>query len=257
MKILPTLLVFVTVQSAFAWGPTGHKIVAQIADDQLTARTKQKVSELLQGQTMAEVSNWADSVKNTPAWVKSKPWHYVDIPDGHTYEDITHDPEGDAITAITQMVNILKSSSSTTSEKATALKFIIHFVGDIHQPLHIGRPSDRGGNSIKVRYEGRLMNLHSLWDSSMISNQQLDYVQYAHYLQTQHFMKTSYDLPGISFSQIINEAMVARETIYQFGFHPDETVVLDATYLKANQATMNSGLLMGGKRLSGLLNSIF
>jgi hypothetical protein len=245
-------------QNVFAWGPQGHMIVAQIAEDQLSASAKKSVATLLPGLSLSQVANWADTIKSNPVWAKTKPWHYVDIPDGETYESITHAPEGDVITAITQMVNVLKTPSSTLEEKQNALKFIVHFVGDIHQPLHVGRPSDHGGNSIKIQFEGwNNSNLHQLWDSLMITKQNMDYLQYAHYLETQSYFDPSYEIPEIPFRQIITEDMGARTQIYDFAQNGDSPVVLGEAYMNQNLKTMNGRLLLGGKRLAQLLNSIF
>jgi hypothetical protein len=141
-------------------------------------------------------------------------------------------------------------------DKKNALKFIVHFAGDIHQPLHVGRPSDRGGNSIKLSYEGYNSNLHQLWDSLMITKQNMDYVQYTHYLETHGLFEPSYDIPEYPFRQIVTEDMAARSQIYTF--KSDATpVIIDNSYMTKNIEMMNSRLLLGGKRLAGLLNALF
>ncbi len=243
------------LQNVWAWGPEGHMVVAQIAENQLTETAKKNVAKLLPGQTLASVANWADSIKGQSEWAHTKPWHYADVPDGENYDSITHSPEGDVITAITQMINVLKDQRASETDKQNALKFIVHFVGDIHQPLHVGRPDDHGGNSIKVTFEGLNTNLHQLWDSGMITKQQMDYVQYTHYLETHGFMAPSTEIPEIPFRQIVTEDMAARKQMYDF--KGSNNVVLDASYMNANLDTMNSRLLLGGKRLAGILNSVF
>ena len=246
------------LQNVWAWGPEGHMIVAQIGENHLTETAKKQINKLLPGLGLAGVANWADTIKGNAAWVQTKPWHYVDIPDGETYDSITPSPEGDLITAITQMVNVLKTPSSSLIDKQNAVKFIVHFVGDLHQPLHVGRPSDHGGNSIKVQFEGwNNSNLHQLWDSLMITKQNMDYIQYANYLETQSSFGASYEIPEIPFRQIITEDMGARAQIYNFAGSEATPVVLGETYMKQNLSTMNSRLLLGGKRLASLLNSIF
>jgi hypothetical protein len=127
-------------------------------------------------------------------------------------------------------------------------------VGDLHQPLHVGRPDDKGGNMIKVSFEGRKTNLHALWDSGMLTKQGMDYKQYAKYLDRAAF--ASYDIPEFSFSRSIQESMSARKEIYNFNMKVSP-VVLDAVYMKRNLELMNTQLLAGGKRLADLLNTIF
>ena len=251
------LLAFLTT-NVFAWGPEGHMIVAEIAEKRLTPKAKAAVADLLRGQTFADVSNWADSIKGQAEWVQSKPWHFVDIPDGQTYETTEHTADGDTITAITAMVKDLQSPSTDYTTKQNALKFIIHLVGDIHQPLHVGRPSDRGGNSTKVIFEGRSTNLHAFWDSGIISKENMDYQTYARRLGEQSFMGNTYDLPAFSFSQIVTESMAARPAVYKFkSLGSAEPIVLDQSYITRNLALMNSRLLTGGKRLAELLNTIY
>lgn len=243
-------------QSGWCWGTQGHMIVAQIAEDNLTPNAKRAVTKLLPGLSLAEVANWADSIKGDPEWAHTKPWHFADIPDDEDYGTAPQSQEGDVVVAITDMVRTLKDSGADLIDKQSALKFIIHFMGDIHQPLHVGRPDDHGGNSIRVTFEGRQTNLHSLWDSGMIMKNPKDYKQYARDLQTQSLLG-GYDIPEVAFSTIIKEDMSLRRNIYDFKPVTEGPVILDANYYRANLALMNSRLLSGGKRLADMLNQIF
>lgn len=240
-----------------AWGPEGHRIVGQIAEDNLSAKAQNAIKRILAGKSLADVSNWADSVKNAPEWKHTKPWHFVDIPDGEVYESVPRDPEGDIIIAITQTVKFLKSPSTSAMDKQYALMFLVHFLGDIHQPLHVGRPDDHGGNSIKVVFDGKSTNLHALWDSGMIARQGMDYQEYAEYLQEEYSFAATYDIPEIKFSQVISEDMSLRNEIYLFHSFNFGPIILDESYMKRNLDTLNSRLLTGGKRLAFLLNKVF
>ncbi|MFZ4712688.1 MAG: S1/P1 nuclease [Bacteriovoracaceae bacterium] len=255
--VLLCLSLFTT--ELYAWGAIGHRIVGKIAEDNLSPKAKESIAALLPGQSLADVSTWADMIRSDPAWAKAKPWHFLDIADGVTYDTTTPVPEGDVISAITSMVNTLKDVNSSLLDKQNALKFIIHFVGDIHQPLHAGRPGDRGGNSVKVNFIGRSMNLHSVWDSGMIDYQKLGFAEYAAKLEAQsEGRNANYNLAEISFSQILKEDMEVRKDIYNFQI-PSGTkpVTLTEAYMKANIATHDRGLLLGGKRLAFLLNSLY
>ncbi len=257
MKHFFAIFMVLFIQKAWAWGPMGHMVVAQIAENNLSVNAKKSIDKILLGHSLADVSNWADSIKSKPEWAHSKPWHFVDIPDGGDYSTVEHSHDGDVVAAITEMVRILKDQRSTTLEKENALKFIVHFVGDIHQPLHVGRPDDRGGNSIQVTFEGRKSNLHALWDSLMITKSPMDYIQYAAYLESHSFQVTPYDIQEIPFSLIISECMDARKDIYNFNALSFDSVVLNTSYYNRNLALMNTQLLTGGKRLAVLFNSIF
>ena len=253
MRALLVLSLTIFTHAAWGWGSQGHKIVAQVAENNLTAKAKQAVSLVLNGQTLAEVANWADSIKADSSWAHTKPWHFVDIPDGHDYSTAEHSHEGDIVTAISEMIAVIKNTRATAVEKENALKFIVHFVGDIHQPLHVGRPEDRGGNSTRVKFEGKSTNLHAVWDSAFIKKSPLTYEEYADSLEQKFFVLAAYDLPEISFSKIIQECMVARTDIYNFGADN----ILSNAYYKKNLAMMNAQLLMGGKRLAEILNKVY
>lgn len=256
LKLFTLMLLVLTWQKAWAWGEMGHMVVAQVAENNLSVTAKNSISMILKGQSLAQVSNWADSIKGDPQWAHSKPWHYVDIPDGRDYSTVEHSHEGDVVSAITEMVRILKDQGRRQLDKEIALKFIVHLFGDIHQPLHVGRPEDQGGNALPVIFEGRSTNLHALWDSGMIAKLPMNHVQYAAHLESRSFRVPPYDLREITFSQIIYECMEARKYVYAFNSR-SEPIILDAAYSNRNLALMNAQLLMGGKRLAVLLNSLF
>lgn len=253
MRCLLTLALIIFTQTAWGWGAQGHKIVAQVAENNLTAKAKTAVAKVLNGRSLADVANWADSIKADSEWVHTKPWHFVDIPDGQDYGSAEHSHEGDIVTAITDMIAVIKNPAASALAKENALKFIVHFVGDIHQPLHVGRPDDRGGNSTNVRFEGRSTNLHAVWDSAFLKKSPLTHVEYADSLEPKSYVLAPYDLPEITFSKIIQECMGARVDIYDFGADH----VLTAAYYKKNLALMNSQLLVGGKRLAEILNKVY
>jgi hypothetical protein len=136
--------------------------------------------------------------------------------------------------------------------------FLVHFVGDMHQPLHVGRPDDRGGNSITIKFDNKSTNLHALWDSGLIKQKGVDYETYARELEKQKVLDTaSYDIAEFQFSAVIAEDMALRAQIYQFHAVSDGPIVLDPGYLKRNVASLESRLLLGGNRLAGILNSIY
>jgi hypothetical protein len=256
--ILYPLLSMLTLQNVLAWGPDGHKIVAKIAEDQLSPKAKAAVQKLLGGSSLPDVAIWADTIKGQTEWAHTKSWHFVDIPDETDYASIPHTADGDVITAITQNVADLKSASASVEDKKNALMFLVHFVGDMHQPLHVGRPDDRGGNSITIKFDNKSTNLHALWDSGLIKQKGVDYETYARELEKQKAFDTApYDIAEFQFSAVIAEDMALRAQIYQFHAVSDGPIVLDAGYLKRNVASLESRLLLGGNRLAGILNSVY
>lgn len=257
MRWTLALFLILTTHTVWGWGTQGHMIVAQIAENNLTPAARKAVATILRGETLADVANWADFIKGDAQWSHTKGWHFVDIPDGHDYSNTEHAHDGDVVTATTEMIRILKNQRAAVPDREAALKFLVHFVGDVHQPLHVGRPEDRGGNNTRVVFEGRNTNLHALWDSILIMKSPMDYIQYANALEHKSFLAAPYDIPEISFSQIIQECMSARPTIYNFRATTQGPIVLDSGYYNRTLALMNSQLLLGGKRLALILNSIY
>ena len=258
MKWIFSFLVLANISQALAWGPEGHMIVAEIADQRLTPKARAGIKALLPDETLAEVANWADVIKGKPEWTKTKPWHFINIPDGMTYETAPRAADGDCIVAINQMIKTLTSKSSS-SDKTNALKFLVHFMGDIHQPLHAGRTDDLGGNTIKLQFEGMNTNLHQLWDSGMITQQKMDFPQYAQFLLS-HASNSGAPAITVPFVQIVSEDMAVRSMIYDFSaqaFLDDASIKLDDVYMKRNLSTLNKQLLSGGLRLANLLNALF
>jgi S1/P1 Nuclease len=154
---------------AFGWGGEGHSLVARIAWDELTPAVRAKVTEILgPGVTIQSVASWADNVRNQRK--DTGPWHYIDIPIDKPHLDMARDcPNGDCVIAkIEDFRKQLKDPAVTGVQRREALMFLIHFVGDMHQPLHCSDNKDKGGNDTHIVFNNRPSNLHSLWDSGLL-----------------------------------------------------------------------------------------
>ena len=155
---------------ALAWGPEGHDLVARIAEAQLTAEARARVAEILgPGSTMASVSSWPDQIRRSRP--ETGPWHYVDIPIDKPGLDMARDcPNGNCVIgAIAAMRAKLREPALAADQRREALMFVIHFVGDMHQPLHSSNHGDRGGNEVHIVFQGHPGNLHSLWDGVLLT----------------------------------------------------------------------------------------
>ena len=155
-----------------SWGFKGHRAVATIAQKHLTSNTAYVVSAYLRGESMADVATWADENRNNT----TAPWHFLNLPLGLTHEQFVKfvsESDNNVYTAILKTEASLKDKSLTPDQKNEALKYLIHLVGDAHQPMHIGRKEDKGGNTIQVRFDNQGTNLHSLWDSKLIDHEGL------------------------------------------------------------------------------------
>jgi hypothetical protein len=170
MRKLTVLAVIAGSLPTFAWGPEGHSLVARIADAQLTAAARARVAAILgPNTTMASVSSWADEARRSRA--DTAPWHYIDIPIDQPHLDMARDcPKGDCVIAkIEEFRKALNDPALTPDQRREDLMFLIHFIGDMHQPLHSADNKDRGGNDVPVEFFGKRTNLHSVWDSGLLS----------------------------------------------------------------------------------------
>jgi len=155
-----------------SWGFKGHRAIATIAQKHLTSNTAYVVSAYLKGEAMSEVATWADENKNP----KTAPWHYLNLPLGLDHEAFVKavsQSDNNLYTAILKTEAALKEPNLSIDSKNEALKYLIHLVGDAHQPMHISRKEDKGGNTIQLRFDNKGTNLHSLWDSKLIDHEAL------------------------------------------------------------------------------------
>ena len=156
------------VRSALAWGQKGHDVTAYIAECHLTPAAAKKIDKVLDGHSPVYYANWLDNASHTPDYAYTKTWHYLNVDEGKTLETMPANPKGDVLKAVTEIVAKLKAGGLTHEEEALQLKMLIHLVGDMHCPMHLGRSTDLGGNKRPVRYFGRSTNLHSVWDTSLV-----------------------------------------------------------------------------------------
>ena len=166
-KFILTLGIATSTLNMFGWGQKGHDVTVFIAENHLTPDSYEKITELLDGKSMVYWANWLDNASHTPEYAYSKTWHYKNIDDGIKYEEAPLHPDGDIIRAIYDQVEILQNPVTSKEDKQLALKILVHVMGDLHQPMHMGHASDLGGNRWTVNYFGRDSNLHSVWDSSV------------------------------------------------------------------------------------------
>jgi len=171
-KLLATLFWVLTIVAAsrvaFTWGHEGHEVIALIAEKNMTPAALERAKAILGGTSLAEVASWADDYR--PDHRETGPWHYISIPLADLKVDMVREcPNGDCVIGKTeQFLAVLRDSRSEPARKAEALKFVIHFVGDMHQPLHDEDNGDRGGNDRHVMLDGHPDNLHWVWDTGLL-----------------------------------------------------------------------------------------
>ena len=237
--------------AAFAWGPHGHRIVGRIAANHLTDEAARAVTCLLGPESLAQVSTWPDEIRSGPDWKKADSWHFISIDDGETLETTERNPAGDVLEAMLRFEIVLRDPQAAPEAKREALKFLVHFVGDVHQPLHVGRRADLGGNRVEVLWFAAPSNLHSVWDSQIIENEKLSYSEFAEFIDhpTLEELKA---WQGSVYADWIRESKELRERVYQIGDGK-----LGYGYAYQNIPVIKRRLLQAGIRLAGLLNNVF
>ncbi|WP_242125846.1 S1/P1 nuclease [Sphingobium sp. Sx8-8] len=239
---------------AKAWGPVGHRITGAIADQNLSGAARAQVRLLLGTEDLAEASTWPDDMKSDPAdfWRRTaSPWHYVTVREGDHYRPSDAPREGDAITAIRRFTATLRDPGAPLEERRTALRFIVHILGDLHQPLHAGGGNDRGGNDVKVTFFGAETNLHSVWDSGLIEQRTLSYSEYANWLSRSTTPQQVIDWSATGPATWLRESIALRKTIYP----ADPQLSWD--YVYQHRAELDDRLRRGGVRIAAYLNAIF
>ncbi|MCM1291031.1 MAG: S1/P1 nuclease [Prevotella sp.] len=164
---LTAAVALITSLSAGAWGQKGHDTTAFIAENHLTEKSRKAINELLDGKSIVYWANWLDNASHTAEYDYTKTWHYKNIDDGITFEDAPLNKKGDIVSALNKQIEILSNPKSSKEKKQLALKIVVHLLGDLHQPMHMGHATDLGGNRVPVYYFERKTNLHSAWDSSL------------------------------------------------------------------------------------------
>ena len=234
------------------WGQNGHRIVGDIAADYLTPEAREEIDRVLGHESIAIASTWMDNIKSDPAYDHTHDWHWVTIPDGMTYKETKKNPNGDLINTIRTFIKELKSGSLTAEEEKKKLKMLIHLVGDIHQPLHVGNGEDRGGNNTKVEWFYDDSNLHRVWDSEMIDYTQLSYTEFSAAINHPSDQQIE-DWQNTNIIDWANEAKKLRDQVYDL---PEDREI-GYKYQYENRDLLDHQLLKGGVRLAGVLNEIY
>jgi nuclease S1 len=186
-RIFCALLALLLARGALAWGPEGHRMVGEIAERYLNLKAQSRVLDLLEADRMADgqlsgrytlgdVANWADEIKDTEWGKRRGSWHYDDVPLCEAADYAKYCRSGRCASAqLARQIEILGNERARPGQRTEALKWVVHIVGDIHQPLHAANRGDRGGNRVQVSFFGErdnppygTLNLHAVWDVSMV-----------------------------------------------------------------------------------------
>lgn len=235
------------------WGQIGHYVTGEIADHHLNDLAKARVNKILGDRSIAVSTVWMDDIRSDDNY-DFDTWHYVTIPDGETYDAEIQDEGGDVIWALETLIAELKEGKGnlTEEEESEKLKLVLHMIGDIHQPLHVGTGEDRGGNDVRLQWFGDDSNLHRVWDSEMIESFQLSYSELAEELDTATPDQIE-DWQDDSVRDWAYESMEYRDDVYDL---PDN-MRLSYEYRYYKKGIIYKRLLQAGIRMAGVLNEIY
>lgn len=254
LYILTAFILFNTPSySAKKWGQTGHRVVGAIADNYTTNKTKRHIRRILNHQSLAFVSTFGDEIKSDPRYKEFEVWHYVNMSFGETYETSKKNPKGDLVTGIAFCKNVIRDENSSDDDKAFYLKMLIHLVGDLHQPLHVGREEDRGGNDIKVKWQFKDTNLHKVWDSQLIDSFNMSYSELAENEAYLSKKQVKFLQQG-SVIDWVNETQHLTKTVYG---SVEEGENLRYAYSYKYLDVARSQMQIAGIRLAKVLNDLF
>ena len=220
------------------------------------------------GESLDEAANWPDEMRSGPGvfWQKTAtPWHYVTL-NGITYDHAP--PEGDALEALAHFRSVLKDPAASLEDRQLALRFIVHLVGDLHQPLHVGKCCDRGGNDVKVTWFGKPTNLHAVWDSALVDEEQLSFTELAAKLERHISDQDVIKWWDINPRDWISESAQYRDTLYPTAADASrelkgkkskghQCLNLSYSYVYRFTPLMEQRLSQAGVRLAAYLNDIY
>jgi len=252
MKKIVTILALFISYNAISWGNVGHRVVGEVAQKHLSKKAKKELHRVFEHESLAYNANWMDHMKSESKYDYMKPWHYCTIPDDQTYAEAGTPHEGDIIWAINNFTGQLKSDTLTVDEERFALRILIHLVGDIHQPLHVGNGEDRGGNSVKINFFWKDSNLHGIWDSGMIEGEKLSFTEWAMFIDHNETGEVE-ELQNSSPLDWANESKAMRASVYEFNGKDNLTY----NYVHTHRKNVERRLKQAGIRLAGLINEIY
>ncbi len=243
---------------AFGWGPEGHSLVARLAAAHLTPAAAERVAEILgPGVTLQSIASWADQIRRERA--DTAPWHYIDIAIDKPHLDMARDcPKGDCVLAkIEDFKKVVVDPAATAVQRKEALMFLVHFVADMHQPLHCSDNDDKGGNGVKLHFFGRDSNLHSAWDSGLLGRMGKEdelFSQFSRDLTEKQAKKWG---QGTVEEWAEQSHKAAQRVVY--GKLPrtpaGEPVKVDAAYERMADPVIKNQIERAGARLAMVLNS--
>lgn len=253
--MIPALCLCLAPSALFAFGADAHRVVGHIAEQRMCADTLVAIDAIDGGRNLADTGLWADEIRGLKLWDAARPWHYINVPDGVAVAEARRGKRGDVLTGIELFRGVLADESADPLDRAIAYRFLVHFIADVHQPLHVGLREDEGGNRVQVRVDGRLTNLHAYWDSGEIEARADSPSAFAAYLAARFRAREVPLLGPVGWAQ---ESMDYRAAVYDLApgdpFAPNE---LSDDYRRKAQEIIDLRVYEAGVRLAATLDALF
>lgn len=257
-KALAGLFILMFSGEVFAWGTTGHRVIAEIAENHLKPKAKRHLKKIIGDQKLAYWANWPDFIKSdtTGIWKHADAWHYVNISPQNDIQSFSAalkaQPGPNLYTQIKVAADTIRNNDTAPHQREIYLRFLIHLVGDLSQPMHAGRAEDLGGNRIQLQFFREPTNLHSLWDSKLVDHQKYSYTEYAGVLD----ILTRKEIETIQSGKLEDWFFDSHRIANQLyaNVKPGENYSYD--YIYKYNAILERQLLYGGLRLAKVLNEV-
>jgi hypothetical protein len=240
-----------------SWGRVGHQAVGYIAEAHLTPKTAQAIKELLGNETLADVSTYADELRPDSFFQYTFPWHYIDVPPDENFDQfeasVYHMNTPNVYNMLKHWEKVLANPKANSALKIFALKMVVHLVGDLHQPLHVAREEDKGGNTVPVWFENDSTSLHWLWDTNLIEHRGLSSKDLARVCDSANAM----EIKSWQADPLINWLYESNQICNRIYKENPQGKKLGEDYYKEYINLIEQRIDQAGIRLAGVLNQSF
>ncbi|NVO10434.1 MAG: S1/P1 nuclease [Bacteroidales bacterium] len=242
-------LIFNMTSFSYGWGKVGHHIIVEVAKNYISKNVQDSVTKYLGDMTWESASTWMDELRGDSKFDYMKKWHYINIDKGGQY-DTTIEHGNNVVKQLEIAINNLKNKSKLTKEEINLnIKVLFHLMGDLHQPLHVGYGNDRGGNDIKLTFNGKQLSLHRIWDTDIIESKNTTNDVLSLLSKTSHRK-----IKKMAKGDIVQWFTQTREALNLAYSYTD---VIGEDYINKCYPVIENQLLLGGVRLGSILNEIF
>jgi hypothetical protein len=258
--VLSLVGVLAAAPAALGWGKIGHRVISTLAEKRLSPDALLGLRELLEpGESLADASLWGDEHRREIPG--SAAWHYVNVPIGESHYASRYCPDSGCVVSKTvEMRSVLANASAPWEERRQALRFFVHLLEDLHQPVHVGDRGDRGGNDLQVRFLERGTNLHRLWDEGLLEHHSEDEATWVRELEPMAVPEQHRSWCQGTVEEYATESLLAARQAYLLPgtssfIQPGQ--LLGASYFEAARPVVERRLAQAAVRLSCALNEVF